>query len=128
MKFGMLVQCGFLNHPGCLKKLNFQNSRWWMTAILKTVKWPYHCNSLTDFDEIWHNDTYWPPRKKLEFWKVQNSVSRDIGKVQKKQNSKVWAVGMLETHLQNSTTFEPMISWMIFSMMTHVDTSHGIRC
>ena len=27
----------------------------------KTVKSPYLCNRLTDFDEIWHSDTYWPP-------------------------------------------------------------------
>jgi len=25
-------------------------------AILKTVKSPYLCNRLTDFDEIWHDD------------------------------------------------------------------------
>jgi len=32
-----------------------------MAAILKTVKSPYLCNRLTDFDKIWHNDAYWPP-------------------------------------------------------------------
>ena len=26
----------------------------------KTVKWPYICNRLTDFDEIWHDDTHLP--------------------------------------------------------------------
>jgi len=31
-------------------------------AILKkTVKSPYLCNRLTDFDEIWHADADWPP-------------------------------------------------------------------
>jgi len=25
----------------------------------KTVKSPYLCNRLTDFDEIWHSDVYW---------------------------------------------------------------------
>ena len=27
--------------------------------MLKTVKSPYLCNRLTDFDEIWHDDAYW---------------------------------------------------------------------
>jgi len=27
----------------------------------KTVKSPYLCNRLTDFDEIWHADADWPP-------------------------------------------------------------------
>jgi len=27
----------------------------------KTVKSPYLCNRLTDFDEIWHGDAYWTP-------------------------------------------------------------------
>jgi len=26
----------------------------------KNVKSPYLCNRLTDFDEIWHDDAYWP--------------------------------------------------------------------
>jgi len=29
------------------------------SAILKTVKSPYDCNRLTDFDEIWQDDAYW---------------------------------------------------------------------
>ena len=29
--------------------------------MLKTVNSPYLCNSLTDFDEIWHEDAYCPP-------------------------------------------------------------------
>jgi len=28
---------------------------------MKTVKSPYLCNRVTDFDEIWHGDAYWPP-------------------------------------------------------------------
>jgi len=39
-----------LNRP--LKSSNFANSRWRTAAILKTVKWPYLCNRLTDFDEV----------------------------------------------------------------------------
>jgi len=35
-----------------LKNLNFQNPRWRTAAIVKTVKSPYLCNRLTDFDEI----------------------------------------------------------------------------
>jgi len=26
----------------------------------KTVKSPDLCNRVTDFDEIWHDDAYWP--------------------------------------------------------------------
>jgi len=44
-----------------LKISNFTNPRWRTAAILKTVKSPYICNRLTDFDEIWHDDAYWPP-------------------------------------------------------------------
>jgi len=39
-----------------VKKLNFKNPRWRTAAILKTVKPPYLCNRLTDFDEIWQKD------------------------------------------------------------------------
>jgi len=43
-----------------VKKFNFQNPRCRTAAILKTVKQPYLCNSLTDFDEImWHGDANW---------------------------------------------------------------------
>ena len=34
--------------------------RWRMAAILKTVKLPFLCNRLTDFDEIWHDYAYCP--------------------------------------------------------------------
>jgi len=40
---------------------NLTNPRWRTAAILKTVKSPYLCNRLTDFDEIWRDDAYWPP-------------------------------------------------------------------
>jgi len=38
------------------------NPRWRTAAILKKkpVKSPYLCNRLTDFDEIWYRDAYWP--------------------------------------------------------------------
>jgi len=29
-------------------------------SLLKTVKLPYLCNRLTDFDEIWRGDAYSP--------------------------------------------------------------------
>ena len=58
-KFGMLMQNGPLN-ISTVKKLNFTNPRWWTVAILKTVKFLYLCNRLTDFDEIWHGDAHWP--------------------------------------------------------------------
>ena len=58
-KFGMLMQNGPLN-ISTVKNLNFTNPRWWTVAILKTVKFLYLCNRLTDFDEIWHGDAHWP--------------------------------------------------------------------
>jgi len=36
-----------------VKNFNFKNPIWQMAAILKTVKSPFLCNLLTDFDEIW---------------------------------------------------------------------------
>ena len=61
MKFGMLMQNVSLNRAD---HKNFRISqilflRWRTAAILKTVKSPYLCNRLTDFDEIWHDDAYW---------------------------------------------------------------------
>jgi len=37
-----------------LKNLNFKNPGWRTAAILKTVKSPYLCNRLVDFNEIWN--------------------------------------------------------------------------
>ena len=63
------------------------NPRWRTAAILKTVKSPYVCNRLTDFDEIWHNDAYWPPtaERPLKFRILKNSRWRQLpsGKSQK---------------------------------------------
>ena len=43
--------------------------------FLKTVKSLYLCNRLTDFDEIWHDDAYWPPTadRPLKFLIFKNS-------------------------------------------------------
>ena len=53
----------------------------------KTVKSPYLCNRLTDFDEIWHDDAYWPPaaERSLKFRIFENSRWRQppYGKSQK---------------------------------------------
>jgi len=43
-----------------IKKLNFTNPRWRTAAILKTVKLPYLCNRLTEFDEICYGDSNSP--------------------------------------------------------------------
>jgi len=63
-----VTQKGPLTAP-TLKKLNFKHPRWRTATILKTVKSPYLCNRLTDFDEIWHGDAYWSsePGVKLKF-------------------------------------------------------------
>jgi len=42
------------------KKLTFTNPRWRTAAILKTVKLPYLCNRLTEFDEICYGDSNSP--------------------------------------------------------------------
>ena len=52
-----------------------------MAAILKTVKSPHLCNRLTHFDEIWHDDAYWPPTVKisdLQFLKIQDVGGRHL--------------------------------------------------
>ena len=36
-------------------------------VILKTVKSPYLCNCVTDFDEIWHGDACWSPAPNVKF-------------------------------------------------------------
>ena len=41
-----------------------RNPRWRTAAILKkNVKSPYLCNRLTDFDEIWYSDAYYPVQR-----------------------------------------------------------------
>ena len=57
---------GLLTAP-TVKNLNFKNPRWRRDTILKTVKSPYLCNLLTDFDEIWHSDACWSPAPDVKF-------------------------------------------------------------
>jgi len=57
-----------LNCSGRKKNSNFTNPRWQTAAILKTVKSPYLCSRLTDFDEIWH-DTHIGPLHWLAAWR-----------------------------------------------------------
>jgi len=63
-----------------IKNANFTNPRWRTAAILKTVKSPYLCNCLTDFDEIWHDDAHWPPAAdrplKFRIFEIQDGGSR----------------------------------------------------
>jgi len=53
----------------------------------KNVKSPYLRNRLTDFDEIWQVDAYWPPTGdislKFRFKKKQDGVGRHLEKPQK---------------------------------------------
>ena len=42
------------------KNLKFYKSKMAAAAILNIVKWPYLSRSLSDFDEIWHDDAIWP--------------------------------------------------------------------
>ena len=73
---------GLLTTPIVKKIRNFTNPRWQTAAVLKTVKSPYLCNRLTDFDEIWHDGAYWPPTAKrpLKFriLKIQDGGGRHL--------------------------------------------------
>jgi len=62
-----------------VKKLNFKNPRWRTAAILKTVKSPYLCNLLTDFDWISHGDacrflSAWRKVKSSNFRQNENHI------------------------------------------------------
>jgi len=57
---------GLLTAP-TVKNLSVKNPRWRTDTILKTVKSPYLCNLLTDFDEIWHSDACWSPAPDVKF-------------------------------------------------------------
>jgi len=65
-QFGMVVKMGLLTAQ-TVKKLNFNNPRRQTTVILITVKSPYLCNLLTDFDKVWHDDAWWSPAPGLKF-------------------------------------------------------------
>ena len=58
------------------KNIEFHKSKMAPAAILRTVKSPYLCSRLTDFDEIWHDDALLAPysRKTIKiskFWKFK---------------------------------------------------------
>ena len=63
------------------------NPRWWTAAIKKTVKSPYLCNHLTDFDKIWYSDTYWPLTAdlplKFQIFEIQDGGGHHLEKSQK---------------------------------------------
>ena len=63
-------------------------------AILKNLKWLYFGRSLTDFDEIWHDDAVRPSRpqktvKNFKFLKIQDGGGRHL---EKSKNSHISAV------------------------------------
>jgi len=57
---------GLLTAP-TVKKLQCPKSKVAVGPILKTVKSPYLCNRLTDFDEIWHGDASLSPALDVKF-------------------------------------------------------------
>ena len=84
------------------------NPRWRTAAILKkSVKSLYLCNRLTDFDEIWHDDAYWPPtadrRLNFEFLKIQDGGSRHLENHKNRDiSATVWPIFMnFGTLMQN---------------------------
>jgi len=72
---------GLLTFP-TVKTFNLTNPRWRTAAILKTVKLLYLCNRLADFDEIWHDDAYWPlaadQSLKFRVLKIQDGGGRHL--------------------------------------------------
>ena len=70
-----------------VEKCEFYKSKMADGRHLKTVKSPYFCSRLTDFDKIWHDDAYWPPitERPLKFRVFENSKRRQppSGKSQK---------------------------------------------
>ena len=58
-----------------VKNFKFHKSKRRTAAILKTVKSPYLCNRLTDFDEIRQDDALWAPtaERSLKFPIFKNS-------------------------------------------------------
>jgi len=59
-KFGAVVQNGHLT-AATVKIFEFHKAK--MAdgrRLVKAVKSPYLRNCLTDFDQIWQNDAYWP--------------------------------------------------------------------
>ena len=93
-----------------VKNLNFPNPRWRTAAILKTVKLPYLCNRLTDFDEIWHGDGDWPPTgdrplkcrifqkprwRRLPSWKPQKSRYHNNGLADLRNLARIRKMGLL---------------------------------
>ena len=126
------------------------NPRWRTAAILKTVKSPYLCNRLTNFDEIWHGDAHWPITvdRPLKFRIFENPRCRPppSSKSQKSRYlSMVWPIftkfGMLmqnwskkiefqKSKMAYSCHFENCISatfWLIlmkFSTVTHAGPQH----
>ena len=87
MKFGMLMQNVSLNRADHWKIRISQIQDGARPLFWKTVKSPYLCNRLTDFDEIWHNDAYAPPhqidRLNFQFLKIQDGGGRHLQKSQK---------------------------------------------
>jgi len=53
------------------------NPRRQMAGILKTIKLPYLCNCLTDFDEIWHGGAHWSPDH-TNIWQSYMADSRNL--------------------------------------------------
>ena len=97
-----------------LKNSNFTNPRWRTAAILRTVKSPYLCSRLTDFDEIWHNDAYRPrtAERPLKFRIFENSRWRQppSGKSQKNRDisATVWPIfTKFGTLMQNGSLNRP---------------------
>ena len=75
----------------------------------KTVKSPYLCNRLTDFDEIWHADADWPPTGgvslNFQFLKNQDGGGSHLEKSQKLRYHSIFAeFGMI---MQNGSLNHP---------------------
>jgi len=83
-----------------VKILNFSKTKMAAAAILKTVKSLYLLNRLTDFDEIWHGDAYWPSTGdrplKFRIFKNQDGGGRHLEKPQKSRYHNNGLTGLRE--------------------------------
>ena len=93
------------------------NPSWRTAAILKktvTGKSPYLCNRLTDFDEIWYSDAYWPltADKPLKFRIFENPKWR---------RPPFWKITKIAISLQRfDRSLRNLVCWCKMGLLTAV--------
>jgi len=100
---------------------------------MKTVKLPYLCNRLTDFDEIWHGDADWPPTRDtpLKFrisQKKQDGGGRHLEKPQKSRYhnnglARLCRMGLLNAQTVKKLNFQNP-RWRTAAILKTVKSPH----